>query len=140
MLEACKFAAKKLRKQIPAIASLTVFLLIVGAARGANWKASLGRLIPLAAAVIVYFIYQTIKARRMILGRSLLTKAQLFLRFYLAIGFLIVFYFGFSIFWQLRGHGDEAFSILIPIVLICGVICGVVLYRELGDLPEDFEN
>lgn len=139
-MEACKVAAAKIRTQMPTLVSLTVFLLVVALARGADWKAALGKLIPLAALTAIYFAYQTIKARRMLLKRPPFTKSQLFFRFYLTIALLFFSYFGLSIFWEWRGHGDEAFSMLIPVFLICGVLSGVVLYRELRDLPEDFEN
>ncbi|NML34845.1 hypothetical protein [Paraburkholderia antibiotica] len=138
MLDSCKIAFVKLRKWAPQIASMAVFLIIVGVARGANWKAAVGRLVPLGVLVAVIFLYQTLKARRLLAGKAPLTRSQLFLRFYLSVIVLIIIYFGLSIVWELHGNGQEAFGMLLPILLFCVALCGIALYRELGDLPDDF--
>ncbi|CAG9267572.1 hypothetical protein C7402_10834 [Paraburkholderia unamae] len=138
MLEASKVALLRLRKWIPTIASLAVFLLVVGIARGADWKAALGRLVPLGALLLVAFIYQIVKARRIMKGKPQLSRGQLFSRFYLAVGLLFFAYFGISILWELKGNGDEGFAMLLPVFLFCGALCGVALYKELGDLEDDF--
>ncbi|MGF6264051.1 hypothetical protein [Paraburkholderia youngii] len=140
MLEASKIACSKLQKWVPTLVSLAVFSVVVGLARGAEWKAVLGRLIPLSVLVAVFFIYQVIKARRILKGAPKLSRSALFGRFYLAAFGLLVAYFGISIAWEMNGKGEEAFSILIPVLLFCVVLCGVALYKELGDLDEDFEG
>lgn len=140
MLEAGKIALLKTRKLVPSIVSLAVFLLVVGVARGANWKAALGKLIPLVVLIIAYVVYQTIKERRILMGKAQLSKQQLFFRFYLAIAFLFAAYFGLSIYWEWRGSGTEAFGMLFPVFLFCAALCGFALYRELGDLDDDFEG
>ncbi|MGF6840316.1 uncharacterized membrane protein YoaK (UPF0700 family) [Paraburkholderia youngii] len=140
MLEASKIAFSKLQKRAPTFLSLVVFSIVVGIARGAEWKAVFGRLIPLLVLVAVFFIYQVIKARRILKGAPKLSRSALFGRFYLAAFSLLVAYFGIAIAWEMHGKGEEAFSILIPVLLFCVVLCGVALYKELGDLDEDFER
>jgi hypothetical protein len=140
MLEACKITLLKTRKFVPSIASLAVFLLVVGLARGANWKAALGKLMPLVVLIIVYVVYQTIKERRILVGKERLSKRQLFFRFYLAAVVLFAAYFGIAIYWEWRGGGTEAFGLLFPVFLFCVALCGFALYRELGDFDDDFEK
>ncbi|MFP6561946.1 hypothetical protein WJ542_27135 [Paraburkholderia sp. B3] len=86
------------------------------------------------------YVYQTIKARRILRGAPQLSRGKLFFRFYMAVLFLFLSYFGISIALELHGKGVEAFSMLIPVLLACVALCGFALYRELGDLEDDFEG
>lgn len=117
-----------------------VFSIAVSVARGVTFGATLGRLIPVVLFGVVFFIYQVIKARRALAGKATLSRKQLFSRFYLAVFVLFVSYFGFSILWEMSGNGVEAFGMFLPVFLFCVVLCAVALYRELGDLPDDFEG
>jgi hypothetical protein len=140
MLEASKIAFARIREKTPLITSLVVFSIVVSIARGLAFGAALGRLIPVFLFCAVFFIYQVIKARRTLNGKARLSRKQLFSRFYLAIFTLFIFYFAFSILWEINGKGEEAFGMLVPIFLFCVVLCSIALYRELSDLPDDFEG
>jgi hypothetical protein len=140
MLAASKIALVKLRGKIPLIVSLAVFSLAVSIARGVTFGATLGRLIPVILYGVVFFFYQVIKARRTLAGKPKLSRKQLFFRFYLSVFVLFVSYFGFSMLWEMGGNGVEAFGMFLPVFLFCVVLCAVALYRELSDLPDDFEG
>lgn len=140
MLKASKIAFAKLREKTPLIASLATFSIVASITRGAPIAAAFGRLIPLIFLCVAFFIYQTIKANRKLSGKARLSRRQLFFRFYSAIFALFVSYFIFSISWEVNGNGVEAFGMLLPVLLFCVVLCAVALYRELSDLPDDFEG
>ncbi|MEX3924790.1 hypothetical protein AB4Y36_12270 [Paraburkholderia sp. BR10936] len=140
MLEAGKIAFSKLRKRFPLFASLVVFSIVVSIARGMTFVAALGRLIPVFLFAFVFFAYQMIKANRSLTGKPRLSRGQLFSRFYAAVFVLFVSYFGLSILWEMKGNGGEAFGMFLPVFLFCVVLCAVALYREIGDLPDDFEG
>jgi hypothetical protein len=97
-------------------------------------------LIPVAVLSFVYYAYQVVKAWRTLKNKPKLSKKQLFSRFNLAIAVIFACYFGLSILWELDGKGQDGFSMLLPVFLFCVALCGVALYRELGDLPDDFEG
>ncbi|MDE1142905.1 MAG: hypothetical protein V4797_23715 [Paraburkholderia tropica] len=121
-------------------ASLAAFLIVVGVAKGSDWRATVGRLLPLVVLAVVAFLYQVVKQRRILKGKPSLGRRQLFFRFYIATAILVFSYFGLCILWEVKRGGEEIFTLSAPILLICIALCAVALHSELRDLPDDFEG